>query len=223
MAAAGFVRHQRLPLGNGARNFKRRCGAFETASPREMCQNKKLSRANCGEKASPAPFPRTFSLSVQHASPQPPILAFPQSLNNVHPTVRIMKPLCIYHRSFTSVDLTCTIRNTLLWVFPMLKLSALRKRRISIERRQQPAAEVTCEEQSVELNGHHQAQKCGFKGRVNSFAARTVSKRKKNERKPDNKSSLEKMRTAVVLTRVLQKETLQLFCLHICKFSVIQR
>ena len=103
----------------------------------------------------------------------------------------------------------------------MLKLSALRKRN-SIESKQQPAAEATCKKQRVELSSHHQAQKRGFKGIVNRFAARTVSKRKKNERKPDNKSSLEKMQTAVVLTRVLQKETLQLFCLHICKFSVIQ-
>lgn len=51
-------------------------GAFETASPRAMCKNKKLSQANRGEKASPAPFPGASPLSVCHSFSPAPILAF---------------------------------------------------------------------------------------------------------------------------------------------------
>lgn len=52
-------------------------GAFETALPRAVCKNEKLSQANRGEKASPALHSQELLLyPFAAASPQPQFLLF---------------------------------------------------------------------------------------------------------------------------------------------------
>lgn len=129
-----------------------------------------------------------------------------------------MTRLCEHKRLLISVDVTCTIRNTWLWLFPMLKLSAVRKRKSS---ESQAAASSWSDVWGANWEDLHKAQKCAFKV-VNRLAAGTCSKWKKKWDKTRQQIIPGKKADSRSFDKSASEGNSPVFCLHICKFSVIQ-